>query len=251
MKQKKDSLAVIIPMYNEEKGARKCITEVVGELKEIHFPIKLIIVNDGSKDNTEKIILDEKKKFKKYLEIISYKKNKGYGGALQEGIRGALQNGFTYGLFMDSDLTNDPKYIKDFVKVISQNFDLVKASRYIKHGSMKDIPLKRRALSYTASIFARNLFRMGIKDVTNGFRMVRLELLRNVTFKENSFPIILEELYYLKKKGANAYEIPNILTARKNSASHFQYNYATMWGYLKYALKASLIYGSKNKKNNL
>lgn len=236
-----ERLAIIIPMYNEEKGAEKCISEVIEEIKKINESVKLFVVNDGSKDRTEKNIFKAKAKYKNYLHIVTYKKNKGYGGALQAGIKSAIKEGFTYALFMDSDLTNNPKYIKDFVRVIPKNYDLVKASRYIKNGKMTGVPLKRKLLSVTASIVARNLFGMGIRDVTNGFRMVRLELLKDVTFHENSFPIILEELYILKRKGARAYEIPNILTSRKNSASHFSYNYATMWGYLKYAIKAFFI----------
>jgi len=241
MKQTKAPLAIIIPMYNEELSAKKCVNEVVAVIKKIHHPIQLLVVNDGSKDATEKILLDEQKKHKTYLTVVTYKRNKGYGGALREGIKTAVTKGFYYGLFMDSDLTNDPKYVKDFVKVIPQNYDLVKASRYIKHGKMKGVPLKRWIMSHLASIIARNLFNMGIRDVTNGFRMVRLELLKDAKFKENSFPIILEELYILKTKHAKTSEIPNILTSRKNSTSHFQYNYATMWGYLKYAIKASFV----------
>lgn len=238
---KLQKLAIIIPMYNEELGAKKCIESVISEIKKINHPIKLLVVNDGSKDQTENILLKSQTEHKKYLTVVSYKKNRGYGSALQEGIKQALLQKCTYGLFMDSDLTNNPKYIIDFVKIIPQGYDIVKASRYISGGKMQGVPTKRLIMSYSASLVARTLFRMGIKDVTNGFRMIRLELLKDTKFKENSFPIILEELYILKKKRARGYEIPNILTARKNSASHFQYNYATMWGYLKYALKASLV----------
>lgn len=238
--KKNPGLAIIIPMYNEEIGAQKCVEQILKTITSINYPIKLIVVNDGSRDKTQDILAPLEKIHKKNLKVVTYKKNRGYGGALQEGIRVAFENKNEYGLFMDSDLTNDPKYIKDFVKMIPKNYDLVKASRYI-HGGKNNTQLKRRIFSFTASLISRNLFRMGIKDCTNGFRMVRLSMIKDINFKENSFPIILEELYHLKKKKAKAYEIPNILTARKNSTSHFHYNYATIWGYTKYALKASLI----------
>lgn len=234
------SLAIIIPMYNEELGAQKCIDQILQTIKSISHPIQLVIVNDGSSDGTEKILLSAEKMNKKILKIATYKKNRGYGGALQEGIRVAVKNHNEYGLFMDSDLTNNPKYIKDFVKMIPQNYDLVKASRYIQ-GGKNNVQFKRRFFSMTASLISRSLFRIGIKDCTNGFRMVRLSMIKDISFRENSFPIILEELYHLKKKKAKVCEIPNILTARKNSVSHFHYNYATIWGYAKYALKASLV----------
>ncbi len=238
--KKRGRLVVIIPMYNEERVAQNCINRVISVIRKLNHPVKLLVVNDGSRDKTKEIITRLQKKYKKYLMVISYDKNRGYGGAIKEGIRMAGKNGFEYGLFMDSDLTNNPKYIKDFVGATEYGYDLVKASRYIKGGGMIGVPLKRRFISALGNIIARNIFQMGIRDCTNGFRMVRLSMLKNVRFQEESFAIILEELYILKKKGAKAVEIPNDLTSRRNNLSKFQYNFSTFQSYLKYCAKSLL-----------
>jgi hypothetical protein len=106
---------------------------------------------------------------------------------------------------MDSDLTNDPAFIPQFAAKLSEGrWDLVKASRYVPNGGMRGVPARRRAVTIAGNAVARTLFGMGIRDCTNGFRAVRLELISDVTFKETGFPIILEELLILKKRGARA-----------------------------------------------
>lgn len=239
LKYKKDSLAVIIPMYNEEKVAGKCIEEVIKVIKNLPIKTALFVINDGSSDNTKNILVEKHKIYSKYLTVISHKKNKGYGAATQTGITFALKKEFTWGLHMDSDLTNPPKFILQFIKKISDNVDCVKASRYVTGGKVINVPFHRKIISIVGNFFASVFFNVGIRDCTNGFRMVRLDLLRGIKFQENNFSIILEELYYLKKKGAKFIEIPNVLYSRTNSQSHFYYKPKIFYDYFKYALKAS------------
>lgn len=231
----KQSLAVIIPMYNEEKVGGRCVDEVIKVLKTLDFPTVLIAVNDGSKDNTEKILLEKKKKYRNFLTIVSYKKNKGYGGAIWEGLKMAEKQHFAWVLHMDSDLTNDPQQIKDFAKFINSPYDCIKASRYIKGGKVDNVPLFRRIVSVIGNTLANKFFNIGIKDCTNGFRMVKVEKLKGLKFKEKNFSIILEELYYLKKRGARFAEMPYTLTARKDTLSHFRYRPKIFFDYFKYA----------------
>jgi hypothetical protein len=84
---------------------------------------------------------------------------------------------------------------------------------------------------------------MGLKDCTNAFRAVRLELLRGVVFKERGFAVLLEELLILKKRGARVTEIPYILTSRAPGEGESKFTYAprVLWAYLKYALLAAFV----------
>ncbi len=240
-KSNNQTLGIIIPMYNEEKGAGQCIGTVMKYLAYPHVKTNLIIVNDGSSDNTLAILKKHQKKHKNKLVIATYQNNKGYGGALQLGIKEADKLKMDYILFMDSDLTNNPKYIADFVKEMPKGYDCVKASRFVKGGKMVGIPFKRSIFSTFGNIIIRNMFRIGIRDCTNGFRMVKLEKIKRIRFQENNFSIILEELYYLKKSHATFYEIPTILTTRKKGKSNFFYTPALLFDYAKYAIKAFFI----------
>ncbi len=228
-------------MLNEEKVAAACIDAVMKVIQKMKSRTALIVINDGSTDKTAEILARKEKKYHNHLVILNHKKNAGYGAALQSGMKKAIQLGFTWGLHMDSDLTNDPRYIADFAKHMSEKYDCVKASRYIKGARTKNVPAFRRYVSVMGNFLASSLFNVGIKDCTNGFRMVRLQMLKGIVFKENNFSIILEELYYLKKRHAKFKEIPYTLTARTNSISHFVYKPRTFYDYFKYALKSALI----------
>ena len=240
-KFKKNSLAIIIPMFNEEKVAAACIDEVMRVIDSVKNKTAIIAVNDGSKDKTASILEKKQKLYGKKLIILTHKKNKGYGAATQTGIKKAIEEDFAWCLHMDSDLTNNPEYIHDFIREMSDKYDCIKASRYTKGGKVTNVPLYRRTISFVGNELAASLFNVGIKDCTNGFRMVRLEKLKNIHFKENNFSIILEELYYLKKNGAMFKEIPYTLSARINSISHFAYKPETFYNYFKYLVKAAFV----------
>lgn len=239
-KFRQNSLCIIIPMFNEKNTASSCIDAVIKEIDKLKSFTKLLVIDDGSIDKTPQILENKKKLYKNKLILITHEKNLGYGVAMQTGISFALRKGFEFYLTMDSDLTNNPLYIHDFVKAMSNDIDCVKASRYIKGGKVVNVSYFRELVSIIGNYVASLFFRVGIRDCTNGFKMVRLKLLKGVKLKENSFSIILEEMYYLKKGRARFMEIPNILYPRKNSKSHFKYNPKTYYDYFKYVVKASL-----------
>ncbi len=238
-KKESHSLAVIIPMFNEEIGATRCIQAVASELGKLKIRNVLIVIDDGSQDNTHSLLQTAQKKYGKKLIVVTHKKNKGFGGATKSGIKKALELNYEYCLHMDSDLTNNPRLIHTFVKYQGK-FDCVKASRYTKGGKVKGVSKFRRAVSISGNFAASIMFGVGIRDCTNGFRMVRTSCLKNVKLKENNFSIILEELYYLKKMHCSFKEIPYTLTARTESVSRFNYKPAIFRDYFKYVLKSFL-----------
>lgn len=244
-------LAVIIPMYNEEMNAQLCVRSICKVLEEKLPGSLLWVVNDGSKDKTESI-LEELSREPLPFKYISHSPNRGYGGALQAGMQAALNAGFEYGLMMDSDLTNDPELIPKFAEMLKEGrYDLIKASRYVKGGGMKGVPIYRQAYTIIGNKIAWFLFGMGIHDCTNGFHAVKLKLVANKSYHERGFSFLLEELYYLKLAGAHCTEIPYTLTARQScdGASKFVYSIPVLWSYLKYALKAAVVFSPLKEAN--
>lgn len=233
-------LAVVIPMYNEEMNAEKCVRSMLREIGNQLENVSLFAVNDGSLDKT-KLILEGLKREELPFEFVNQEENSGYGGACLAGALCALEKGYDFALFMDSDLTNDPKLIPKFYEVLATNkYDIVKASRYISGGGMSGVPMYRQAITRYGNMIASLFFGMRIRDCTNGFRAVRLSFLVGAKFKERGFPMILEELLWFKMKGARAAEIPYILTSRAGDGGVSKFNYTpkVFWSYLKYALKA-------------
>lgn len=236
-------LAIIIPMYNEEANAERCAREVCAVLRTRLPEGRLFAVNDGSADKTLEILTRLASELPE-LVVVNCERNGGYGKAVATGMNAAHAQGFAFGLVMDSDLTNDPSLIPQFAERLQPNeLDLLKASRYIAGGGMRGVPMYRQMYTIVGNRIASLLFGMGIRDCTNGFHAVRLELVAGEKFVERGFSFLLEELLVLKKKRARAAEIPYILTSRSSEGgvSKFSYRPKVLWAYLKYALRAAFV----------
>ena len=107
---------------------------------------------------------------------------------------------------------------------------------------MPGVPWKRRAISRAGNVVAKALFRVGVKDCTNGFRAVRTSVLTRMDLRENGFSIIMEELYQCKFLAHSFCEVPVLLTNRSEEQrpTSFSYTPRTFLKYFKFALKAFL-----------
>ena len=115
------STMVIVPAFNEEDRIGKMLDELI-KYENIN---EILIVNDGSTDNT----LDEIKK--RNLRVVSHSKNRGKGGALRTGVKEFLQTEHDIIIFIDADGQHDPKDIKKFQKKFEiGNDDIIIASRF-------------------------------------------------------------------------------------------------------------------------
>jgi dolichol-phosphate mannosyltransferase len=235
------SFAVVIPMYNEQLGAERCVTRVCEELARLPHRCRLITVDDGSSDGTA-AILDRLSRLQPMLGLVTHPKNLGYGSALRSGVLAAVTEGFEYVLFMDSDLTNAPSDIPRFAKKMADGIDVVKATRYSGGGGMVGVPWPRRSVSWLGGRVARLLFRLPLSDCTNGFRAVRSRLRVRMQLTEAGFPVIVEELYHCVFLARSFGEIPVVLTGRDADVrpTSFPYRPGTFYRYLKYCLLACL-----------
>jgi len=118
-----------------------------------------LVVNDGSTDKTEAILQGLLSEHCGDLyRIATHAINKGYGAALKTGVRFAIDNNYEYVVFMDSDLTNHPKYLKDFYEKMLEGYDYIKASRYCPGGGMSGVSWQRRLISFWGNKVARLMF---------------------------------------------------------------------------------------------
>jgi len=240
--QKKTSFAVVIPLFNEEAGAEKCVRAVLEVLASLPWPCVLITVDDGSSDDTPAILSRLDEEFAD-LVVIYRQRNGGYGAGLQTGAQEAHRRDYEYVLFMDSDLTNPPADIPKFIPEMEKGIDVIKGCRFCEGGKMVGVPLKRTIMTRTARLISATLFRIGVKDCTNGFRAIKAEIFLKMPLKERGFPIIMEELYWAKRFGCTFANVPTTLYNRSTEqrATLFAYNYPTLAAYLKNAAKALFV----------
>lgn len=232
----KIKLMVVVPAFNEGSTIYRTANEIFKHISKL-ADVKLLIVNDGSVDDTQ-LELEKLKSLNASIEILSLCKNKGYGGALIEGYKLATHSS-THVLFMDSDLTNCPSDIFKFLDAFKGGADYVKASRFEKGGGMIGVSKFRQYHSKLGAFIARLLFDLPISDPTNGFRALKVGLIDYEQIKSHGFSMILDELYLINKnKNLKIVNIPVVLGARGEGQkkSSFSYGVETYIAYLKPAL---------------
>jgi glycosyltransferase involved in cell wall biosynthesis len=151
----KPEITVIIPAYNEEKG----ILEVIDNLKKLPEKYEIIIVDDGSKDNTYE------RASSTGLRVIRHPYNKGYGAALKTGIINA-ETDFVF--LMDADGQHNTDDIERLVEHLNE-YDMVVGARTRN----TKIPLLRKLGKAILNMTVRYLAGTRIPDLNSGFRVMK------------------------------------------------------------------------------
>jgi glycosyltransferase involved in cell wall biosynthesis len=176
-------LSVIIPVYNQERKITMLLESVKEALNLTLLNYEIIIVNDGSLDNTSNLLLKEEKR-DSHIQVISYPQNKGKGHAVRTGI---MKTHGDIVLFVDGDLDITPRVIKDYVNEL-QNCDLVIASK--NHPLSKvNAPGSRKFLSRAFNLFVRITTGIKLKDTQSGLKAGDGNALRTI------FNIMVSERY--------------------------------------------------------
>lgn len=235
------SFAIVLPMYNEEDCAERAVRSIFAVLDGFENPTSIIAVNDGSRDRTKSIVQGLCAEFPR-LVFLDHQVNLGYGGAVSTAMRYAVAEDIDYVLFMDSDLTQDPKYIVRFLPKMKEGYAMITGSRYVEGAQVVNVPAYRRLISLVGNGLARLLFNLPIHDYTNGFRCIHKDLARNLSLESRGFEVLLEEIYQAKFTTNLFCEVPYVLTARASTdgSSTFSYRPQIFFRYLKYGLKSFL-----------
>jgi dolichol-phosphate mannosyltransferase len=233
------SLGVVVPVYNEQATIERGLRAIVAVADRYEGEALVIAVDDGSSDGSLAIVerlageLD-------LLGVARHAANRGYGAALRTGAARARELEVDYVAFIDSDLTNPPEDLLEIGRLAAQGHAYIKASRFVEGGSMAAVPLRRRGVSRAGNLVGAALFGAGIRDVTNGFRAVRLADYARWPLRETGFAAILEELDWALRDGLDVVEFPSVLTARggEQRGSAFPYSAGLISSYLRYPLRA-------------
>lgn len=208
---------VLIPTYNEKGNIEQLIKNIFHIVPEIY----VIVVDDNSADGTGYAVESLKAKYKN-LNIIHRQNNRGYGLALKEAFKKAMDDNFSLVLTMDADLSHNPEIIPKLIEK-NQRFSVTIGSRYVEGGKIEvDWGMFRRSVSRLGSTYARLMLAMPIKDCTSGFRGYQIDILRKINFrdiKSNGYSFLIETLYMCKKNGSSFCEVPIIYVDRVRGKS--------------------------------
>lgn len=190
-------LSVIVPCYNEEKRFPNGFAHYYSYLKKQNYPWELILINDGSKDSTLKL-MQRAARGKPNIKIISYSPNHGKGYAIVQGIKAA--NG-RYVLFSDIDHSVPIETIESFYKYFDTGADVVIGSRRVKGAKilLHQKPI-REFLGRGFTLLVRFLVDFKIRDATCGFKVFKKEAARKIFEKITVFDWAFDaEIIYIAK----------------------------------------------------
>lgn len=197
---RKYSISVIFPVYNEEGNIERVIQESADFLQATNAfeDYEIIAVNDGSKDNTAQI-LQRLADAIPFLKVITHRKNLGYGLALSSGFKEAS---FPLILFMDADGQFNINEVKKLFFYLEE-FDIIAGSRQQRKDARYRITL---AGIYSWLVFV--LFSLRLKDVNCGFKLFKRKALEleNLSCKAGVF--YTEFLIRARERGCKIKEVP-------------------------------------------
>ncbi|MEI9999509.1 MAG: glycosyltransferase family 2 protein [Verrucomicrobiota bacterium] len=202
------SLSVVMPLYNEGEHITSNVEQTVAALRMLG-PFEMILVNDGSSDNSGEQIARLAQKYAG--EVVSLQlPRSGKGEALRRGAQAAHGD---YVVFIDADLDLPPEQILFFVAIQRvKKADAVIGSK-MHPDSTVDYPLLRRAYSLGYFLLVKALFGLPVRDTQTGLKLVRRDLLLAALEKTESrgFTLDLELLVRLVQLGAVMVEAPVVV----------------------------------------
>lgn len=221
------SISIIIPCFNDELSVKKKIFHLIKKLKKIKIKYEIIIINDGSSDNTLSELKYLKSK-KKHIKIINNSDNLGKSYSIKKGLKISK---FKHIILTDSDLP----YFDTFemvIKKLKQNYDFVfinrrhKASKIINQ-KLNFYQISRIFIGWLVSLFVKLLLNFNLHggDTQSGLKgFKKIKDFNKLNFVSTKFFLDLEIMYFYNNLDRKFYSIPvKYKIAEKSSIKIFSF----------------------------
>jgi len=197
--KKISGISFFCPAYYDAGNIAQVVEKCIKLFSEICEDYEIVIVNDGSPDNTGEVIDGLSRRYDK-VKAVHHERNLGYSEALRTGFRNASK--FEFILFTDGD---DQYDIGNFRKMLSHmdNYDAVITYRVKNANSFA-----RQVISRAFNMALKILFREPFRDLSSSFRLVRRSALNKVTLRSESIFLAVELILKLHKNKFRIKEIP-------------------------------------------
>lgn len=203
-------LSVIIPAYNEGERIGKTLNKVGGYLEKQDYEAEIIVVNDGSKDNTADVVKSLEEEIKN-LRLIDNKKNKGKGGVVKQGM---LEAEGEFLLFMDADNSTSLEHVEKMWPKFEEEAQVVIGTRDKRdHPEAKQAvpqPKIKRLVADIGNLVIQLLLLPGIWDTQCGFKAFRREAAKKLFAKSKGYrwAFDIEIIKMAKKMGMKVELVP-------------------------------------------
>jgi len=227
-----EKVAIVIPAYNESTAIKEVIAKLKKALKLAQINYQVIVVDDGSKDDTAKLAQAAG------AHVISHILNTGSGGATATGLSYAQQNGFTIAATMDGDGQHAAEDVIKGVELVEKcRCDLLIGSRLIENSGMSKVKvLGNRGLSFVTYL----LFGINVTDSQSGMRIFSKDALDRLKWKTSGYEFCSEMLWRAKQQGLRIKEYPIKAIYTDYSISKGQSNWNAL-NIIKYLLQRRIM----------
>lgn len=203
-------LLVIIPAYNEQG----CIVQTVKGLRKTAPQFDYIVVNDGSRDSTKQLCLDN------HFNLLDLPVNIGLTGGFQAGMKYALRNGYDAAVQFDADGQHIPNYIYKLVEEMERSgADIVIGSRFVTEKKTSSL---RMIGSRFISAMIRLTAKTSLTDPTSGMRLYNKKMIEYFSVKSDFGPEP-DSIAYLARKGAKISEVQVEMRERQAGESYLTF----------------------------
>ena len=162
----KQFISIIVPVFNESESIGLLLDQVINVMSSHKFNFELIVVNDGSKDNTHQVLKQLTLKIKE-LTVISLRKNYGQTAAMSAGFDNSKGD---IVITLDGDLQNDPNDIPLLISEINNGYDLVCGWRFDR----KDKLINRKIPSKIANKLIAHVTGLKLHDYGCSLKALRI-----------------------------------------------------------------------------
>lgn len=180
---------IIIPTYNEARA----ISNIIEEIKRQGQNLEILVIDDGSSDNTAQIAKD------RGATVLKNPINEGKGASLMKGFNYALRNGFDAVLTMDGDGQHSPSDIAHFIDLSNHSNSAVLIGN--RMSSPRNMPWLRLATNKCMSWFISKLVKQNIPDTQCGFRLIKKDTLEKLNIKSRKYEVESEILIKASRLG--------------------------------------------------
>lgn len=182
---------VIMPTYNNENTLRRVLLELISMIPSE----RIIVVNDGSTDQTSVILAE----FSDQITLVELPENKGKGFALRTGFKTAISKGFDSAITIDSDGQHYPKDIEVLLKIAKENPNAVlMGSRNMEQDG---VPQKSSFGNKFSNFWFKVETWITLPDTQTGFRLYPLDPLKKMKLRTTKFELEIEVIVRLAWKG--------------------------------------------------
>jgi glycosyltransferase involved in cell wall biosynthesis len=200
------TVCILMPVYNECHRVREAVAQVLDAPLPPGLCLKLVIVDDGSKDGTIDILRSLVEEHPDTITLLEHTRNQGKGAAIRTAINAAEGD---FAIIQDADLEYDPRDYPTLLQpLLEGNADAVFGSRFTSRTQRKVLYFWHTVMNRILTLMSNIFTNLNLTDMETGYKAFRLDILKSIPLRCNRFGMEPELTAKVAKRRLSVYEVP-------------------------------------------